>query len=184
VDINISLTELQSAMTAEPSAGELELLDALNFMERGDYSGSIRRITTAIEAQLESVLRQELIKIHTLAEVDKEVKATKNKFLKRWGQYETLSGRKLNAGLSKELETTRDLRNSIVHRGYRIPFQERGNAQRAIDTGRWIFNWLENQPTRQSVREKRIAMRPLGRHFSLFNSEITSMGVIVHKLPV
>jgi hypothetical protein len=180
----IEATELQSAMTAEPSAGEFDLLDALNFMERGDYSGSIRRITTAIEAQLESVLRQELIKTHTLAEVDKKLKASENDFPGRLRQYEKLSGRNLNAGLSIELETTRNLRHSIVHRALRIPFQERGKAQRAIDTGRWIFNWLENQPTRKEVREKRIAMRSLGRHFSLFNAEITSTGVIVHKSPV
>ena len=58
--------ELQEAMNLNPSAGEYELLDALNFVERGDYSGSVRRITTAIEAQLEFVLGQELFKkLHT-----------------------------------------------------------------------------------------------------------------------
>ena len=58
--------ELQLAMNLNASAGEYELLDALNFIERDTYSGAVRRITTAIEAQLESVLRQELLKKATL----------------------------------------------------------------------------------------------------------------------
>lgn len=54
----IDESELQSAIITEPSSVEYELLDALNFMERGDYSGAVRKATTAIEAQLESALRQ------------------------------------------------------------------------------------------------------------------------------
>lgn len=175
----IDENELRSAMSIEPSAGEYELLDALNFMERGDFSGAVRRITTAIEAQLESVLREELLKIHPMAEVEKKLKASENDFSGRLRQYQKLSGRKLS--LEKELETTRTLRHSIVHNAYRIPFSQREQAQRAVDTGRWIFDWLENQPTRIDVREKRIAKRSLGRHFSLFSAEITPTGVIVHK---
>ena len=37
----------QFTMVATP--GEFELLDALNLIERGDYSGAVRRVTTAIE---------------------------------------------------------------------------------------------------------------------------------------
>lgn len=44
----------QISMTATP--GEFELLDALNLMERGDYSGAVRRITTAIEVVVEHVV--------------------------------------------------------------------------------------------------------------------------------
>ncbi len=177
----IDVAELQSAMGIEPSAGEYELLDALNFMERGDYSDAVRRIATAIEVQLESVLRQELLKIYTVAEVDKKLQASENDFPGRLRQYQKLSRRKLSAALGKELETNRNIRHSIVHNAYRIPFSHSEQTQRVIDTGRWIFNWLENRPTRMDIREKLIGKRSLGRHYSLFNAEITPVGVIVHK---
>lgn len=177
----IDETQLRSAMTVQRSAGEFELLDALNFMERGDYSGAIRRITTAIEAQTESVLRQELLRIHPAADVEAKLEASMNDFPGRLRQYEKLTNRKLPAGLRKELDTTRDLRHKIVHRALRIMFNQRGQAQRAVDTGRWIFNWLENQPARSRIREQWIAKRSLGRNFSYFNAEITAGGVIVQK---
>jgi len=177
----IDAAELQSAMSAEASAGEYELLDALNFIERGDYSGAVRRITTAIEAQLESVLRQELLKIHPVAEVEKKLKASENDFPGRLRQYQKLSRRKSSAALGKELDTIRTLRHSIVHNAYRIPFSQSEQLQRVVGTGRWIFNWLENQPTRTDIREKWIVKLSLGRHFSLFSTEITPTGVIVHK---
>ncbi len=178
----IGESELRSAMSMRPSAGEYELLDSLNFMERGDYSGAVRRITTAIEAQLESVLREELLKIHPVAEVEKKLRASENDFPGRLRQYSKLSGRELSAALLKELETIRTLRHSIVHSAHRIPFNQRMRAQIVVDTGRWFFDWLENQPTRMDVREKRIAKRSLGRHLNnLFSAEITPMGVIVHK---
>jgi hypothetical protein len=69
----------------------------------------------------------------------------------------------------------------IVHTGLRISFNNRGIAQKAIDTGRWIFNWLENQPVRSTAREKRLGLRSLGRHFTLFDAEILDTGVKVHK---
>jgi hypothetical protein len=177
----IDAAELQSAMSAEASAGEYELLDALNFIERGDYSGAVRSITTAIEAQLESVLRQELLKIHPVAKAEKKLKASENAFWVRLSQYQTLSGRKMPAFFEEDLKTTRTLRHSIVHDAYRISFSRQWQAKRAVDTGRWIFNWLENQSTRTDVREKRISKRSLGSYVSLFTTEITPTGVIVHK---
>jgi hypothetical protein len=177
----IDETSLQSAMNAEQSAGEYELLDALNFMERGDYSDAVRRIATAIEAQTESVLRQELLKIHSVAEVEKKIRASENDFPGRFRQYQNLSRRKLSAALEKDLKTIRTIRHLIVHNAYRITFNERGKAQRAVDTGRWIYNWLENKPNRMRIREEQIGKRSIGRHFSLFNAEITSSGVIVYK---
>jgi len=172
---------LQSAMNAKPSEGEYELLDALNFMERGDYSGAVRRIATAIEAQVESALRQELLKVHPATEVEKMLRDSENDFPGRFRQYQKLSQRKLPMAPEKELETIRTIRHSIVHKAYRIPFNERGSAQKAVDTGRWIFNWLENDPSRSRVREKEIGKRSLGRHISAFDAEITHAGVIVHK---
>ena len=177
----IGPSELQSALIVQPSAGEFELLDALNFMERGDYSDAVRRITTAIEAQTEFALRQELLKKYPKEDAKKRLKNTENDFPGRLRQYQKLSRRKLPDYLDKELDMTRILRHSIVHRGTRITFGERGQAQKSVDTGRWIFNWLENQPARRDIRERKIGMRSLGRHFSLYNAEITPMGVVVHK---
>jgi hypothetical protein len=180
----IEPSELQTALTFQPSAGEFDLMNALNLMERGDYSGAVRRITTAIEAQTESVLRQELLKKHPKEKAEKLLKNTENDFPGRFRQYLKLSRRKLPDRLDKELDVTRTLRHSIVHDGKRIAFSHRGQAQRSVDTGRWIFDWLENQPARFDVREKKIGKRSLGRHFSLYYSEITPAGVVVHKPPV
>jgi hypothetical protein len=177
--------ELQAALVFQPSAGEFELLDALNFMERGDYSDAVRRVTTAIEAQTEFALREELLKKMPLPDVERILEDTKTNFKKRLELYQESSGRKLDDALAKELETTRTLRHSIVHGGKRIPFNSRGQAQRSVDTGRWIFDWLENQPARFDVREKKIGKRSLGRHDMeiRYDTEITPAGVIVHKPP-
>ena len=175
---------LQLAMSAEASTGELELLDAMNLMERGDYSGAVRRITTAIEAVLESVLRDELRKRYPEAEVATKLHASRNDFPGRLRQYEKLSGRKLPEDLSEDLEATRIIRHSIVHQGTRISYAQRGRAQRSVDTGRWIFNWFENQPARAEKREKTLALRSLGRHRSIYDAEITPDGVAVHKPPL
>jgi hypothetical protein len=180
----IDPSELQTALAFQPSEGEFELLDALNFMVRGDYSDAVRRIYTAIEAQTAFALRQELLKKHPLPVVEEKLKASESDFPGRLRQYQKLSHRKLNDALVKEFDITRTLRRSIVHRGKRIAFNERGQAQRSVDTGRWIFDWLENQPARRDVREKKIGKRSLGRHFSLYYSEITPAGVIVHKPPI
>jgi hypothetical protein len=177
----IEPSELQAALTFQPTAGEFDLMDALNLMERGDYSGAVRRITTAIEVQTEFALRQELLKNHSKEDTEKLLKNTENDFPGRFRQYLKLSRRKLPDRLDKELDMTRALRRSIVHDGKRIPFNQRGQAQRSVDTGRWIFNWLENQPARFDVREKKIGKRSLGRHFSLYYSEIDPAGVVVHK---
>ena len=50
---------LQEIDTLTVTPGELELLDALSFMGRGDYTGAVRRACTAIEAVIEEALRTE-----------------------------------------------------------------------------------------------------------------------------
>lgn len=124
----IDPSDLQAALAIQPSAGEFELLDALNFMERGDYSDAVRRITTAFEAQTEYALRQELLKKLPLPDVEQALEDTKTNFPKRFELYQNSSGRKLNDALAKELDTTRKLRHSIVHSGKRIAFNERRSA--------------------------------------------------------
>ncbi len=47
--------DLAACLQHPSSPGEFELLDAMNLMERGDYSGAVRRVTTAIEVLVEVV---------------------------------------------------------------------------------------------------------------------------------
>jgi Protein of unknown function (DUF2934) len=170
---------LQQALSLAPTDGEYELLDAANLMIRGDYSSAVRRIATAHEAVLEKVLRAELLMHYPPAEVDQKLMASQNNFPGRLQQYQKLSGRVITTSLKAELDRTRDLRHQIVHRGRRLLFQERGAAQRTVDTGRWIFNWLENNPDRRTIRETKLALKSLGKHRDILDSSLTADGVIV-----
>jgi hypothetical protein len=143
--------------------GEDDLLDARNLMERGDYNGAVRRATTAIEALVEFVLEAELSKRHDTATVAAKLDASKNNFPGRLRQWQKLSGVKLPEGLVKAFESTRQLRHQIVHRGRRITFEERGTAQRCVDTGRWLFNDIERNDARRDLREKNNAVRAIAR---------------------
>jgi len=175
----IETPELQGAISARGTQGEPELLDALNLMERGDYSGAVRRVTTAIEVVVEAAVAREIEKAEGKAAAAKFLKGTRMQFPARIKRYETLSGRSFTLGSA--LKHIRDLRNRIVHGGYRINSGERGDAQRKVDTGRWIFNWFEDDEQRRKVREGRIGFRSLGRDiaYGVFRSEITPEGVIV-----
>ena len=128
--------DLQAALSIAASPGELDLMDALNFMERGDYSGTVRRVTTALEVIVESVVGKVIEEKEGAASAAKFLEDTETNFRRRLSKYEQLSGRKLNPALQRELFTTRKLRHRIVHGGYRIGFNEIGTAQKAIDTGR------------------------------------------------
>lgn len=172
--------DLQGALDGlAPTAGELELLDALNLMERGDYSGAVRRVTTAIEAIVEDVLRSQLRARHPADEVESRLTTSRNDFPGRVRQYCKLSGRRLPEQFDDELERTRATRHAIVHGAHRIPFVDRGSAQRSVDTGRWIFNWFEDRPDRSAARERLIATRSVGRHTTLFDAELTEEGAVV-----
>jgi len=159
----------------------MELLDAMNFMERGDYSGGVRRITTAIEVIVEAVVGAAVERAEGKPATVKFIERTRTNFPSRVKKYEELSKRKLTEGQSKSLKSIRNLRHRIVHQGYRITSGERGMAQQCVDTGRWLFNWFENEPTRIKIREKRIAYRSLGRDISYgpFRGEITPDGVVI-----
>jgi hypothetical protein len=182
----ITAGDLAAQIDAEPTPGELELLDALNLMERGDYSGAVRRVTTAIEVIVEAVVGREIEKAQGTKAAKKFIRDTRTNFPRRVGKHEKLSGRAFPAALQRELDRTRKLRHRIVHGGYRIASGERGEAQRSVDTGRWIFNWFENDKTRFDVREKRIAFRGLGRDitYGTFPSDITPSGVVISSPPM
>jgi hypothetical protein len=173
--------DLQEKISPVATPGEFELLDALNLMERGDYSGAVRRITTAIEVIVEAVVGKEVEKAEGKLKAEKFLNDTKMKFDRRVSKYEALAKRVLSAPLRRQLKATRDLRHEIVHRAYRIGPNERGTIQKAVDMGRWTFNWFENDTIRQTVREKSIASRSLGRDmmYGVFRTAITPEGVIV-----
>lgn len=177
--------DLQGAMSLVAAPGEFEVLDALNLMERGDYSGAVRRITTAIEVIVEAVVRKVVEVAEGKRSAVKFLQATEINFRRRVEKYEQLSGGTLPDVLKRDLTTTRNLRHRIVHRGYRIVAGERGHAQRAVDTGRWIYNWFENDPDCKDVREKKIALRSLGRGVAapIFPAKITPDGVVIEMFP-
>jgi len=175
--------ELQTAVAYEPSAGELELADAQSLMVRGDYPGAIRKITTAIEVALEAALAAALTKTLSPTEVEDRLRKSANDVPGRLRQYCKLAARSLPVDLDHELKRTRGLRHEIVHAGRRLTFDEVGEAQRSVDTGRWIFNWFENQPDRMRRRETTLAKRSLGKmRQPLFPTRITHDGIEV--LPI
>ena len=180
----IEAPQLAQQASNKATLGELELLDAINLMERGNYSDAVRRITTAIEVIVEAVTG-DLVEQHEGKQASaKFLKDTRTNFPRRIQKYEELSGQSLGDALNKELTRTRNLRHKIVHAGYRISPGERGDAQRSVDTGRWIFNRFENNDQRRQVRESRIAFRSLGRDqlSEVFRPQITPEGVLLSSI--
>jgi hypothetical protein len=173
--------DLDSALKLEATPGEFELLDAQNLMQRGDYSGAVRRSATAIEVVVAAALKSELLKTRPESEAARYLAQTTMDFPKRVRQYESMASRPFPPTLLRELRRTRKLRNQIVHGGLRIDFAGQGEAQRSVDTGRWIFNWFENRPDRAKLRESGLAKRSIGRPFSLFEPRITENGVEVAR---
>ena len=91
----IEVTQLRDNFTTEATPGEFELLDALNFIERGDYSGAVRRVTTAIEVVVEAVLEQAVIAAEGKDAAAKFIKDTRTRFDQRVKKYQSLTGRTL-----------------------------------------------------------------------------------------
>ena len=92
----------------------------------------------------------------------------------------SLAGRDFHQDIA--LKNLRKLRNSLVHDGLRFDNTNRSQALMAVDVGRWIYNWFENDTNRIDVREKRIAMRSLGREMNLglFKTVIDEHGVTLN----
>jgi HEPN domain-containing protein len=106
----ISPFELQqNIVNDEPSPGEYELLDALNSMERGDYNGAVRRITTAIEVLVENLMMVKLYEVYEEEEVTKIFNKVKNNFPEKLKKYIELSERNLEEWIKEELPKIRDL---------------------------------------------------------------------------
>jgi hypothetical protein len=158
-----SPTDISRASTSIATPGEFELLDARSLMEHGDYTGAVRRSVTAIEAVLRWALENELRKQYDDTEAERRVAKTDLNFRRRLAHWRELAQPQISKGLFDEFERTRQIRHAIVHRGLRLILEDRGRAERAVDTSRWLFNQIENKPDRATLREGGIALKSMGR---------------------
>jgi hypothetical protein len=181
----INGADLGTGISTLGTPGEFDLMDSLNLMERGDYSGAVRRISTAIEAVVAGAVFEQVEASEGKQNAESFLSQTQMDFNRRIEKYEQLSKRIFPKNLKTDLAATRKLRNRIVHQAFRISSGERGLAQRSVDTGRWTFNWFENDAAKTNVREKRIAFRSPGRdvHAGIFPTKITQDGVDVCPIP-
>lgn len=148
-----TLLDLNAVRSDDASPGEFDLLDARSLMERGDYTGAVRRTVTAIEAILEWALIQELSKLYPKAEAIARAAKTDNDYPGRRRQWRKLAKPPITQGEFDEFERTRQIRHDIVHNGRRLTHEDRGRAQRAVDTGRWLYNKIEASPDRAHLRD-------------------------------
>jgi hypothetical protein len=122
-------------------------------MERGDYTGAVRRTVTAVEAVLRWALVRELEKKYPPEEAEDRTARTDNDFPGRLAQWRKLAQPQISQQEFDEFQATREIRHEIVHRGRRLTHQERGRAQRAVDTGRWLYNKIEGSAERAQLRD-------------------------------
>ena len=157
-----TVESLDRVASTSASAGEFDLLDARSLMERGDYTGAVRRTVTAIEALLRAQLVRELSKTLSLEDAEAKARATDNDFPGRLRQWRRIAKPSVPEPLFDDLERTRRIRHDIVHRGRRLTHQDRGEAQRAVDTGRWLYNRMEGDAERARLRD-RDTLKSVGR---------------------
>jgi len=154
--------QLTAASSDDATPGEFDLLDARSLMERGDYTGAVRRTVTAIEAVLAWALLGELKKRYSPEDAARKLANTDNDFPGRLAQWRRLAQPPISQQEFDEFETTRRIRHEIVHRSRRLLHGERGRAQRAVDTSRWLFNKIEAKPDRAALRDKGV-LKSVGR---------------------
>jgi hypothetical protein len=157
-----TLSDIESMNSEEATPGEFELLDAGSFMERGDYTGAVRRIVTAIEAVVAGALLSELAKVHGPTEAKRRLSLTENDFPGRLRQWRRLANSKIIHAEFDEFERTRQIRHDIVHKALRLTHADRGRAQRAVDTGRWLFEKIEGKPEKVKLRNASLLKRRVG----------------------
>jgi hypothetical protein len=158
------VADLAAAQSADATPGEFDLLDARGLLDRGDYTGAVRRIVTAVEAVTEWALRCELERQYTTSETNAKLAKTETNFSKRLQQWRTLSksARVTDAQVAL-FGRTRKLRHKIVHAGHRLTHADRGEAEKCVDTGRWLYNMIEGRPDREALREEGKLSRAVGR---------------------
>ncbi len=175
---------MSAASSTAATPGEFELLDARSLMERGDFTGAVRRATTAIEAVVEWALRREFARSGWAAEeVEHKLLASQNDFPGRFRQLrKLLPPQTISETLVEEFNRTRSIRHAIVHRAHRISHPERGSAQRSVDTGRWLFNAIEGLPDRARLRDFG-TLKSVGRAALAprFHTVVTAEGIRVES---
>lgn len=154
--------DLEAISSSVATPGEMDILDARSFMERGNYTDAVRRTATAIEAIVEWALREALTIQHGEEEAARRLSASANDFPGRLRQLKKLKPNLVEDADIRELETTRQIRHDIVHRARRLNHDERGTAQRCVDTGRWLFNRIEGNSDRSRLRDFGV-LRAVGR---------------------
>jgi hypothetical protein len=148
-----SKNELAAAASSDATPGEFDLLDARSLMERGDYSGAVRRTTTAVETIATWVLPDQLRRTFSAEEAERRLKRTEGNTPARFREWLDLPHPEIGQRLLDEFEATRGIRHEIVHEGRRLTLRDRGRAQRAVDTGRWLYNKIEAKPERARLRD-------------------------------
>jgi hypothetical protein len=144
---------IAAAVSTDATPGEFDLLDARSLMERGDYTGAVRRTVTAVEAVLRWALVTELEKKYPPSEAEHAQPKTDNNFHNRLAQWRKLASPQIAQQEFDEFKATREIRHEIVHRGRRLTHAERGRAQRAVDTGRRLYNKIEGNADRARLRD-------------------------------
>lgn len=145
--------ELEASSSTHSSQGEFDLLDARSLMERGDYTGAVRRAVTSIEALVGQKLRDALQLTMSAQEAEKEFKRNERHFPSRLKQLQKVLNVTYPDALLKAFEETRRIRHEIVHQGRRLTIHDRDFAQRAVDSGRWLFNKIEDNSAMTQARE-------------------------------
>lgn len=176
-------TTVSATDPTQTTPGEFELLDARSMMERGDYTGAVRRSVTAIEAVVEHALRSELRKVYSADEAESKLEKTKNDFPGRFRQWKKLSQVDISSQVETTFEETREMRHQIVHRALRLTHADRSKALKIVDNARWLFNTIEGKPDRTALREKPFVLRDVGRvaTFARFEVEMDGVGIRVQQ---
>jgi hypothetical protein len=178
-----SSADIESVSSSDASPGEFDLLDARSLMEHGDFSGAVRRTVTAIEVLVAEKLLLELQKKYPPGVAEEMIKKTENDFPGRFRQWAKLSKAPISEPMVASFSDTREIRHRIVHRGLRLTSNDRGRAQRAVDTGRWLYNLIEDRPDRVKVRETGV-LKSVGRVTIAvrFASEVGANGITIGPL--
>lgn len=155
---------LSESASKQAGPGEFELLDARSCMERGDYTGAVRRTVTAIEVLVRALRLEQLRVDHAGDEAAalRELRATNTNFPKRFKDWSGAANKTLSERRSADLKEIRKWRHGIVHAGDRVNFDEVNRAQRLVDSGRWLFDYIEDRPERAQLRDTDVR-KSLGR---------------------
>jgi hypothetical protein len=154
--------QVESTRSDKAAPGELDLLEARSFMERGNYTDAVRRTISAIETILEHQALAALVATYGEAEGARRLEMTSLDVPGRLRQWRKLANAPVSDDEIERFLTSRQVRHDIVHRSRRLGINERGEAQRIVDNGRWLFNKIEGRQDRARLRDSG-AYKSIGR---------------------